>query len=362
MNELTVHPNVYATGHSKGLVSILERVWLREHEMGDGTLYVVSGFANYNGGVRFFPVFRRHIEQGGEVVAIFSGNTRQNLTSRQVVYEMLECGADVHVINRKRLMHAKSYGSKTRDGEMLVVTSGNFTGPGMAQNVELSLLLDRPTTRSLGFSWDDMVAKILSQNWDIRQPTLDDMSTPVWQLLYDEQASTIVLDATDEVTLILRLGHADTVRINAPRDSIQARGSQYFWLSKDCYDFFPALTIPNQRGSKKTYSCMIQMNFVNIRKQTDVRVTFEAENNLDFRLGTGPLRYTRLAQSGDIAAISRVGEDRYELRLFSQSSPNGRSLALHAVNYIGHEGKRYGFISNEQLWDVTERRVGQRVS
>ena len=34
MNELTLHPNVYATGHSKGLVSILERVWLREQTLG----------------------------------------------------------------------------------------------------------------------------------------------------------------------------------------------------------------------------------------------------------------------------------------------------------------------------------------
>lgn len=353
MNELTVHPNVYATGRSKGLVSILERVWLHEHEMGDGTLYVVSGFANYNGGVRFFPVFRRHIEQGGKVIAIFSGNTRQNLTSRQVVLQMLECGVDVHVINRKRLMHAKSYGSKTRDGEMLVVTSGNFTGPGMAQNVEMSLLLDRPTTRELGYSWNDMVAGMLSQNWDLYQPNLDDMTAPVWQLLYDEQASTIVLDETDEVTLVLRLGHADTVRINASPGSNESKGTQYFWLSKDCYDFFPALTIPNKRGRKKTYSSKVRMNFVDLREETEVRVTFEAENNLDFRLGTGPLRYTGLAQSGDIAAISRIGDNQYELRLFPQNTRTARNLARYAVNFIGHQGKRYGFISNQQFQNIT---------
>ena len=55
MNELAVHPNVHATGGSKGPVSILERVWLREQEMGDGTFYIVSGFANYNGGGPLFP-------------------------------------------------------------------------------------------------------------------------------------------------------------------------------------------------------------------------------------------------------------------------------------------------------------------
>ena len=34
MNELTLHPNVYATGHSKGLINILERVWVRDHDPG----------------------------------------------------------------------------------------------------------------------------------------------------------------------------------------------------------------------------------------------------------------------------------------------------------------------------------------
>ena len=46
----------------------------------------------------------------------------------------------------------------------------------------------------------------------------------------------------------------------------------------------------------------------------NTRVTFEAEDNLDFRLGTGPLRYTRVAREGDLAAVTRVGEDEYEVR------------------------------------------------
>ena len=359
MNELALHPNVYATGQSKGLVSMLERIWLREHTMGDGTLYVVSCFANYNGGVRFFPVFRQHVEKGGKVVAIFGGSTRQHLTSRQVVGEMLECGAEVHVINRKRLMHAKSYGSKTRNGEMLVVTSGNFTGPGMAQNVELALLLNRPTTHDLGFSWDGMISSMLAQPWDIYRPKLNEMATPAWQLLYDEEASTIVLDETDEVTMILRLGHADTIRINAAPGTTESRGSQYFWLSKDCYDFFPALTILNSRGVRKTYSCEIRMNFIDLNREDKVRVTFEAENNLDFRLGTGPLRDTGLAASGDIAAISRAGESRYELRLYRRGTGLSRALARHAVNFIGHQGKKYGFISNQEFERATGERIGR---
>jgi hypothetical protein len=71
MNELTLHPNIYRTGASKGLIAILERLWVRDHSVGDGTLYIVSGFANYNGGVRFYDTFRSHIDKGGKVVAIF---------------------------------------------------------------------------------------------------------------------------------------------------------------------------------------------------------------------------------------------------------------------------------------------------
>ena len=352
MNELAVHPNLYSTGRGKGLVSLLERVWLQDQAVGEGTLYVISGYANYNGGVRFFPVFRRHVEQGGKVVALFAGSTGQNLTSRQVVQGMLECGADVHIVNRKRPVHAKSYGSRTRDGDMVVVSSGNFTGPGMAQNVEMSVLLDRPTTRNMGFSWETLIAAILSRNWQLYRPSMGDMSAPAWRLLYDEEASTIILDRTNEVTMVVTLGHADTVRINATPGTVKARGTQYFWLSRDCYDFFPALTIPNTRGIKGTYSCIVRMNFVDLDRKEDVRVTFEADNNLDFRLGTGTLRYTRLAAPGDVAAISRIGESSYELRLYRQNTVIADGLASHAVNFVGHKGKRYGFIANEEFREL----------
>ena len=360
MNEIAVHPNVYSTGRSRGLVPLLERVWIREQEAGEGTFYVFSGFANYNGGVRFFPVFRRHVEQGGRVIAVFAGSTRQNLTSRQVVRAMLECGADVHVVNRKRLVHMKSYGSRTRDGDMVVVSSGNFTGPGMARNVEMSVLLDRPTTREMGFSWESLVSHLLSQSWQLYRPAVDDISAPVWQLLYDEEASTVVLDATDEVTMILVLGYADTVRINASPGTAQVRGTQYFWLSRDCYDFFPALTIPNTRGVKKTFSCLVRMSFVDPGREEEVRVTFEAENNLDFRLGTGALRGTGSARPEDVATISRVGESSYELRIFRRGTPMARRLASHAVNFVGNRGKRYGFVSNEVFCNATGIRLGRQ--
>ena len=362
MNELAVHPNVYATGPSLGLIALLEQVWLHEHTLGDGVLYVVSGFANYNGGVRFFPVFRDHVEKGGKIVAFFAGSASQRVTSRQVVREMLDCGADVYIVNRKRLMHIKSYGSATSAGEMLVVASGNFTGPGMAQNVEMAVLLDRPSTQDMGFSWHGLVANLLDQRWAIHRPTLNEMSALVWRLLYDEEASTIVLDETDEVTMILRLGHADTVRINAPPGTSESRGTQYFWLSKDCYDFFPPLTILNRRRSKRTYSCEVGMRFVELGRQSTVRVTFEAENNLDFRLGTGPLRGTGLAHPGDIAAISRIRENDYELRIYAQRDAIAQRLEEYAVHLIGHQGKKYGFLSNEEFETATGNRVGKRTA
>lgn len=359
MNEIALHPNVYATGHSKGLVHLLERIWVREHTPGEGTLYIVSGFANYNGGVRFYETFKHHKEHGGDIVAIFSGSSNSRLSSKQVVREMLECGADVHVVNRKRLLHAKCYGTSSAGDENLIVTSGNFTGPGMSQNAEMSVLLEPRSTAETGFSWDGLVDGILTQNWDFYQPTLADTTAPAWQLLYDEQAGDIVLDESDESTMILRLSHADTARINAAPGTNAGKGTQYFWLSKDCYDFFPPLTIRNERGHKATYSCLVTMNYVDLGIVDDeCRVTFEAENNLDFRLGTGKLRHTRCAGEGDYAAISRVGDREYELRIFRDHSALGTAVAPYALHFIGHQGKKYGFMSNMQFEAATRIRPG----
>jgi hypothetical protein len=352
MNELTLHPNVYATGYSKGLVSLLEHIWVREHTPGDGTMYVMSGFGNYNGGVRFYPTFKQHVDRGGNLVAMFGGSTSTRLTSKQVVKELLECGAQVSVVNRKRLLHAKCYGAKSSRGESLIVTSGNFTGPGMSQNVEMSLLLDAESTSAMHFSWELLMSQTMAQRWDIYQPSLSDMSAPAWSLLYDEQGSDIVLDDTDEVTMILRLSHSDTARINAPAGSDAARGTQYFWLSKDCFDFFPPLVIRNERGDKATFSCLINLNYIDLGVSDRSRVTFEAENNVDFRLGTGKLRGTRLVQEGDLAAITRIGEDNYDLRLYRANSEQYTALIPYAVNLIGAQGKKYGFISNARFADL----------
>jgi hypothetical protein len=359
MNELTLHPNVYATGRNKGLVPLLERVWVRDQTPGDGQFFLLSGFANYNGGVRFYEVFKDHIAKGGQVIAFFGGSTKQRLSSKQVVRQLLEIGANVHVINRKRLMHAKSYGSRNSRGEYVVVTSGNFTGPGMTQNVEMALLLDRATSGSMGFSWETMTDSMLAQNWDIHTPSLLKPNAPAWQLLYDEEAGNVVLDETDEVTMLLRLGHPDTARIMADYGTDAGKGSQYFWLSKDSFGFFPPLTIRNDRGTKATFSTLVQMHYIDLNRVEESRVTFEAENNLDFRLGTGPLRYTKIAKEGDLAAISRFGEHRYELRIFPVGSAYYSNLAGHAVNFIGHRGKMYGFLANSEFQEIIGARVGR---
>lgn len=312
-------------------------------------MYIVSGFGNYNGGVRFFEVFKHHVAKGGKVVAFFAGSTSQRLTSRQIVEELLRVGVEVHVVNRKRLLHAKVYGASTSLGERLVVTSGNFTGPGMGQNIEAAVILDAHTTQSIGFKWQSLVDSVLRQKWNRYQLTLADMANPGWRLLYDEFGGDVQIDESEEATLLLILGHADTARVQAKKSTPAGLGTQYFWLSKDCYGFFPPLTIRNKRGQKATYSCLITMHYLNLRLSArNTRVTFEAENNLDFRLGTGPLKFSKQAKEGDLAAITRTSEGSYEMRIFRRNSRVFAVLDPYAVTFIGHQGKRYGFIDNDQ--------------
>jgi hypothetical protein len=353
--EFSIHPNVYATGEPKGLVHMLERVWVREHKPGDGTLYIVSGFGNHNGAVRFLETFRKHVDAGGKVVSIFAGSTAQRLTSRQLVKAMLTVGAEVSIVNRKRLLHAKCYGSARASGESLVVTSGNFTGPGMGLNVESSVLLPGPVVREMGFTWAKVMDSLLvRQAWDVYRPTLSDTSAPAWKLLYDEYDVELSLDESEESTLLVLLGGADTARIQASPGSEAGKGTQYFWLSRDCYGFFPPLTIRNVRGYKATFSCIIRLRYVDLggRVDDECRVTFEAENNLDFRLGTGLLRYTKLAKPGDIGALTRVGETEYELRIIRAGTRHHAELAPYLINFIGHKGKRYGFVDNAVFYET----------
>jgi Metal-independent restriction enzyme BfiI DNA binding domain len=351
MIEFALHPQVYATGPSRGLVNMLERAWIRDHRPGDGHMVVVSGFGNYNGGVRFYDVFRRHISEGGKATAVFAGSTSQRLTSRQVVGELLDCGVDVHVVSRKRLLHTKCYGLESSAGNQLVVSSGNFTGPGMSQNVEGSVYLDVEATKGVSFRWGDALNAVFAQRWQFHRPSLRDRDAPAWKLLYNEFEQDVRLDETEDVTMLMTLSHADTARIQAEPGTDAGLGSQYFWLSKDCYGFFPPLVLLNTRGIKRTYSCLIKLRYVDLGETDDeCRVTFEAENNVDFRLGTGRLRYTKLAAQGDLAAITRTGYDTYDLRIYLKNTPQCAELLPYAVTFIGQQGKRYGFMPNEEFF------------
>lgn len=353
--EFLLQPYVYSTGQSQTLLSLLEKMWMKSQDNDKGTLYIVTGFANYNGGVRFYPFFSRYIQDGGRVVAIVSGSTSQRLSSRQVVEALLGCGANVCVINRKRLMHAKCYGFETDDKEELIVSSGNFTGPGMSQNGEAAIWIDSDDIRNMDFSWSDFTESIYSQNWmtyHLTKDDLDDNSNPVWSLLYDEIDDSIKLDESQCVTMLVTLGHSDTARIQAEIGSNAGKGTQYFWLSKTAFDFFPALTIPNTRGYKPTYSCSINIEYIDLNLRHTERVTYEAGNNLDFRLGTSRLRYTKLADEGDLAAITRLAEYEYQLRIIRAGTPEFSVLSPYATTYTGNMGKRFGYIQNDDFMRI----------
>jgi len=354
MFSFTLQPNVYNTDVSiKGVMNMLERAWVRELKSGHGTIYIISGFANFNGGLRFYDVFERHIKAGGKLIAVLGGSASQSLSSRQVVKKLIEVGGDVHIVNRKRIMHAKCYGFASPEKQSLVVSSANFTGPGMSQsqNVEASVLLNHEHIQQSGFSWPDLIQSILSQKWDVSQPDIADDEHPAWALLYDEFKKDVKLEETQETTLLLTLVHNDTSRIQATGKPV---GTQYFFLSKDSYDFFPPLIVPNRRGVKATYRAEISLNYVDLGivnpKST---ITFEAENNLDFRLLTSKLNKTKLAAPGDMAAITRIGERDYQLRIFQQNTPNFVLLFPYAKNSIGSEGKQYGYLSNTRFQKLT---------
>lgn len=353
--EFMLQPGVYTTGASKSLLEMLDRMWIKQHTSGEGALYILSGFTNYNGGVRFYPLFLDHTRKGGRIIAVVGGSASQRLSSQQAVEALLNCGAEVFVVNRKRLVHAKCYGVSDRRGEELIVTSGNFTGPGMSQNVEAALRLEPEKTAQMGFSWDGLLGGLFSQGWDIYRMDRADIPGrrgPGWTLLYDEVHDTVKLDDSQQVSMVVLLSHSDTARIQAPAGSNAAKGTQYFWLSKASFDFFPALTEKNRRGWKNTYSCVINLYYADLDVTRKERVTFEADNNLDFRLGTGGYRGTKLADKGDLAVITRRGEYDYEIRIIRRHHPSYSKLLSYATQYIGNFGKRFGYIDNAELFAV----------
>jgi hypothetical protein len=349
MGEFILQPDVYSTGSSKNLLQLLEKMWINDSdELEDFNIF--SGFGNYNGGVRFYSTFKRHIDNGGKVTAFFGGSTSQRLTSKQLVERMLKVGCNINIVNRKRIFHTKLYGMQKGGKNSLIVTSGNFTGPGLSQNVESAIYLNGTIASNMGFDWSKLIDSVLKQSWDIYIPSLDDLSSPAWNLLYDEKQEQIQIEDSMLMSMVLVLGHADTARIMSPQGSTAGKGSQYFWLSKDCFDFFPPLTILNERGYKTTNSCLINLYYADLgHVEYDSRVTFEAGNNVDFRLGTGKFRYTKMADSGDLAVLSRISEYDYVIKLYKRDSQEYKKLLPYAITFVGHQGKRIGYISNERL-------------
>ena len=154
--------------------------------------------------------------------------------------------------------------------------------------------------------------------------------------------------------MIITLSHSDTARIQADPGTTASKGTQYFWLSKDCFDFFPPLNEKNSRGTKNAYQTVINVKYIDIdpTKTEEARVTFEAENNYDFRLGTGRLRNTKIADKDDIAAITRLSDKDYEIRIVRAGSATYTHLLKYATTFIGNYGKRYGYISNDLFYDL----------
>ncbi|WP_414147853.1 hypothetical protein ACMGGR_21705 [Erwinia sp. BNK-24-b] len=146
-------------------------------------------------------------------------------------------------------------------------------------------------------------------------------------------------------TLIVSLVDTDTNRIMANQGEDAGKGSQYIWLSKETLDFFPPLDQRNDREKIAEYT-IINLNYIDLNEVREERVTYEAENNMDVRLGTGKLRYSKIAQPCDLACITRTGIKDYELRIIQQGSAIYDRLNAVATTSIGHKGKRFGLIDN----------------
>lgn len=349
--DFILQPNVYKTSNFSTLMSLLEKVWIndirKQNLQGKGTLYILSGFSNFNGGVRFYNYLESHIKKGGECRVILGGSSSQNMSSKQVVRKLLEIGCQVGVVNRKAIFHSKCYGYQNEQYKTLIVSSGNFTSRGLTQNIEASIIIENDDF-TMTFDWNKLFNGIEGQKLDFYKATLEE-DNPVWDILFDEDRGKSVEEQSLRQTMIMTLSHSDTARIQAEPRTNAAKGTQYFWLSKDSYDFFPPLDLKNSRGVKNAYQTLIEMNYIDLNLKSEVRVTFEADNNLDFRLGTGELKNTKVADEKDMVAITRKDYKSYEMRIFKKDSKIYNNLLPYATNFIGNQGKRFGYIANDKF-------------
>ena len=359
----TLQPNIYSTNSPAvpNLLTLLETIWMTDLKernlLGTGAMYILSGFSNFNGGVRFYNHIEEHISKGGRCQIILGGSSRQRMSSQQIVRKLLDIGCDVGIINRKAIFHAKCYGYKCNEGSNLVVSSGNFTSRGLTQNIEASIHFGFNDMHSFSFDWDTMFEQIKAQKLEYYKAENKSDAT-FWKLLFDESRGHVEEEEASDIytTMLITLSSSDTRRVNAEQGSKEDLGSQYFWLSKDAFDFFPVLNIPNRRGYKKTYQTLINVDYKDLGILHEERVTFEAENNVDFRLGTTRLRRTKIAAPGDLAALTRIGERDYELRIFKQNTEEYNELIQYAVTHIGQQGKRYGYIDNATFFEKLKQK------
>lgn len=345
MLEFLLQPEVYSTSSYNSLLEMLESMWIKKHIAGDGHIYIISGYANFNGGVHFYSFFKEHIKKGGKVTAIFSASSNVRLSSTQVIEELLQCGVDVHIVRRKHLLHAKCYGLSDSSGQQLVITSGNFTGTGMMLNGEAALLADNSELTKISFSWKTLISNLLKMNWDIYNLKQEDITKKLnkaWKLLYNEIGSTEISETSGKTSMVITLDESDTARIQALPGTHIGLFNPYFILGNDSYDFFPPL---NSHDNK--YSCIVQVVFIDIGVTSDCRVIYDEYSPYRFRLETGALRFSKIAYENDLAVLSRISINKYQLRIIKF----GSSLYSPFISYanIKQNNKYYGYIPNDKV-------------
>ena len=55
-------------------------------------------------------------------------------------------------------------------------------------------------------------------------------------------------------------------------------------------------------------------------------------------------------------ALTRLSERDYEMRIFSKDSIEYCKLLKYAINFIGHQGKQYGYIDNKTFFSSIEKK------
>lgn len=352
-----LQPEVYGSIDGiHDLGTVLERLW--SNLPSDSTIYIASAFANQSGVLTIAKKIDRHTDAGGEVHCFLAGSPHQALASKQAVKELLRSGAHVYLLNRKRILHSKMYGVLDGASETLVVSSGNLTGPGLSLNVESTLVLDPELVETIGFSWTDWEASLLDA-FDWHRPDLaniDDPADPAWKLTFDETGGRPVHvpgeedeeGRRDEI-LAFSLVHNDVSRIQ-DGDNV---GTQYFFLSRYHSHYFPPLQDRTRDDAKTTFSTEVSVEFLDIGEtKDDVSVTFEAYNNLDFRLLTTPLKGTGVAGEGDIAVLAREDDASYKLRTLRQGTQEYNRVLPYLINEIGNRGKRFGWVPRSEVAGV----------